>query len=119
MQEKIKSLMEENKKLKKNSTKSASDASVISSETFKVEDWKLIVEQVNIDDTKDLRSLVDVKKNTNEKLCVVILTESSKKVAMVCGVTKNLVETLSAKEVIVLLSEQINGTGGGLSLIHI
>ena len=26
---------------------------------------------------------------------------------------KNLVETLSAKEVIVLLSEQINGTGGG------
>ena len=113
MQEKIKSLMEENKKLKKNSTKSASDASVISTETFKVEDWKLIVEQVNIDNTKDLRSLVDVKKNTNEKLCVVILTESSNKVAMVCGVTKNLVETLSAKEVIVLLSEQINGTGGG------
>ena len=113
MQEKIKSLMEENKKLKKNSTKSASDASVIYSETFKVEDWKLIVEQVNIDDTKDLRFLVDVKKNTNEKLCVVVLTESSNKVAMVCGVTKNLVETLSAKEVIVLLSEQINGTGGG------
>ena len=54
-------------------------------------------------------------KNTNEKLCVVIFTESSNKIALVCGVTKNLSESLSAKEVVSQLSNQINGKGGGRS----
>jgi len=115
LQEKVNSLIEENKKLKKSSMSKSAKKSVISSEMHEFGDWKLIVEEVDVEDTKDLRSLVDEQKNTNEKLCVVIFTESSNKIALVCGVTKNLSESLSAKEVVSELSNQINGKGGGRS----
>ncbi|MDC3066736.1 alanine--tRNA ligase [Gammaproteobacteria bacterium] len=115
LQEKVNSLIEENKKLKKSSKGKSAKKSVISSETHEFRDWKLIIEQVDVEDTKDLRSLADEQKNTNEKLCVVIFTESSNKIALVCGVTKNLSESLSAKEVVSKLSNQINGKGGGRS----
>ena len=115
LQEKVNSLIEENKKLKKSSKSKSAKKSVISSEMHEFGDWKLIVEQVDVDDTKDLRTLVDEQKNTNEKLCVVIFTESSNKIALVCGVTKNLTESLSAKDVVSELSNQINGKGGGRS----
>ena len=77
LQEKVNSLIEENKKLKKSSKSKSAKKSVISSEMHEFGDWKLIVEQVDVEDTKDLRSLADEQKNTNEKLCVVIFTESS------------------------------------------
>ena len=115
LQEKVNSLIEENKKLKKSSKSKSAKKSVISSEMHEFGDWKLIVEQVDVEDTKDLRSFADEQKNTNEKLCVVIFTESSNKIALVCGVTKNLSESLSAKEVVSELSNQINGKGGGRS----
>ena len=115
LQEKVNSLIEENKKLKKSSKSKSAKKSVISSEMHEFGDWKLIVEQVDVEDTKDLRALADEQKNTNEKLCVVIFTESSNKIALVCGVTKNLTESLSAKEVVSKLSNQINGKGGGRS----
>ena len=115
LQEKVNSLIEENKKLKKSSKSKSPKKSVISSEMHEFGDWKLIVEQVDVEDTKDLRALADEQKNTNEKLCVVIFTESSNKIALVCGVTKNLTESLSAKEVVSKLSNQINGKGGGRS----
>ena len=115
LQEKVNSLIEENKKLKKSSKSKSAKKSVVSSEMHEFGDWKLIVEQVDVEDTKDLRSLADEQKNTNEKLCVVIFTESSNKIALVCGVTKNLSESLSAKEVVSELSNQINGKGGGRS----
>ncbi len=115
LQEKVNSLIEENKKLKKSSNSKSAKKLVISSEMYEFGDWKLIVEQVDVEDTKDLRALVDEQKNTNEKLCVVILTELSNKIALVCGVTKNLTESLSAKEVVSELSNQINGKGGGRS----
>ena len=115
LQEKVNSLIEENKKLKKSSKNKSAKKSVISSEMHEFGDWKLIVEQVDVEDTKDLRSLADEQKNTNEKLCVVIFTESSNKIALVCGVTKNLTESLSAREVVSELSNQINGKGGGRS----
>ena len=115
IQEKIKSLIEENKELKKKSGNKKSKKSVVFSETYEINDWKLIVEQVEVDDTKDLRALVDDQKNTNEKVCIVILNVVKNKVALVCGVTKNLTDSLSAKDVVSTLSDQIGGKGGGRS----
>ena len=113
LQEKVNSLIEENKKLKKSSNSKSAKKSVVFSEMHEFDDWKLIIEQVDVEDTTDLRAFVDEQKNTNEKICVVIFTESSNKIAFVCGVTKNLTESLSAKEVVSELSNQINGKGGG------
>ena len=115
MHEKILSLIEENKALKKKSSNKNSAKTVLLSETHDVEDWQLIVEQVEISDTKDLRGLVDEKKKTNDKACIVILNHQKSKVAFVCGVTANLTETISAKDVINQLSKTIDGKGGGRS----
>ena len=113
IQEKIKSLIEENKKLKKQSGKSKPKKSIIFSKTYEIDDWKLIVEQVGIEDTKELRELVDNQKNTNEKVCAVIFNADKNKIALVCGVTKNLTDLISAQEVVSVLSDQIDGKGGG------
>ena len=113
IQEKIKSLIKENKDLKKKSGNKKSKKTVVFSETYEINDWKLIVEQVEIDDTKDLRALVDDQKNTNEKVCIVILNAVKNKVALVSGVTKNLTDSLSAKDVVSTLADQIGGKGGG------
>ena len=113
IQEKIKSLIEENKKLKKQSGKSKPKKSIIFSKTYEIDDWKLIVEQVGIEDTKELRELVDNQKNTNEKVCAVIFNADKNKIALVCGVTKNLTDLISAQEVVSVLSDQIGGKGGG------
>ena len=115
IQDKIKSLIEENKELKKKSGNKKSKKTVVFSKTYEINDWKLIVEQVEVDDTKDLRALVDDQKNTNEKVCIVILNPVKNKVALVCGVTKNLTDSLSAKDVVSTLSDQIGGKGGGRS----
>ena len=113
IQEKIKSLIEENKKLKKQSGKNKPKKSIIFSKTYEIDDWKLIVEQVGIEDTKELRELVDNQKNTNEKVCAVIFNADKNKIALVCGVTKNLTDLISAQEVVSVLSDQIDGKGGG------
>ena len=113
--EKILSLIEENKALKKKSSNKNSAKTVLLSETHDVKDWQLIVEQVEISDTKDLRGLVDEKKKINDKACIVILNHQNNKVAFVCGVTTNLTEVISAKDVINQLSKTIDGKGGGRS----
>ena len=115
MHEKILSLIEENKTLKKKSSNKNSTKSILLLETYDIEDWKLIVEQVEISDTKDLRNLVDEQKKINNKACIFILNHQKNKVAFVCGVTSNLVETISAKDVISQLSLAIDGKGGGRS----
>ena len=111
--EKIASLIEENKKLKKGSNKTGSKKTIVLSETHAIDDWKLIVEQVEIENTKDLRNLVDDHKNSNEKICAIIFSVKNNKVALVCGVTSNLTDSISAKDVVSKLSSDINGSGGG------
>ena len=107
------SLIEENKNLKKNSNNKKSLTSLVSSEIHEIDDWKLIIEQVDIDNTKDLRNLVDEHKSSNEKACIVVLNVVNNKVAFVCGVTNNLSDSISAKDVVLHLSDLIDGKGGG------
>jgi len=114
LEEKIKSLIDENKEFKKSGGKT-SQHSIIHSEVHNIDDWKLIVEQVQVENSKDLRQIVDSHKNTNERVCVVVLSAEKKKVAIVSGVTKNLAEIISAKDIVSDLAEQIGGKGGGRS----
>ena len=111
--EKVEALIEENKKLKKSGGSQSNSVKVIFSETYDINDWQLKVEQVSTDDNKILRGLVDNKKATLSKGCVVLLNAIGSKVAIVSGVTDNLVDEISAKEVVSLLCEQLGGKGGG------
>ena len=112
LSEKINALVQENKKLKK-SGPIASKQEVISSEELSIDDWTLVIEQLKLEDNKELRGLVDQKKSKLSKGCVVLLSEANEKVAIVAGVTKNLVDTISAKDVVSELCSQLDGRGGG------
>jgi alanyl-tRNA synthetase len=112
LSEKINALVQENKKLKK-SGPVASNQEVISSEELSVDGWTLLIEQLKLDDNKELRGLVDQKKSKLSKGCVILLSEANEKVAVVAGVTQNLVDTISAKDIVSELCLQLDGRGGG------
>ena len=112
LSEKVNALIQENKKLKKSGSV-ASKQEVISSEELSIDDWTLVIEQLKLEDNKELRGLVDQKKSKLSKGCVVLLSEANEKVAIVAGVTKNLVDTISAKDVVSELCSQLDGRGGG------
>ena len=112
LSEKVNALIQENKKLKK-SGPVASKQEVVSSEELCIDDWTLVIEQLKLEDNKELRGLVDQKKSKLSKGCVVLLSEANEKVAIVAGVTKNLVDTISAKDIVSELCSQLDGRGGG------
>ena len=114
LEEKIKYLIDENKKLKKGGT-NPSSIEVINSQVFENDGWSLILEQVAVDDNKLLRGLVDKKKNTLENGVIVLLNAIDSKVALVCGVTESMTSKISAGDVIKILAESLGGKGGGRS----
>ena len=112
LEEKIKLLIDENKKLKKGGTIS-STVEVLHSEVIENDGWSLILEQVAVDDNKALRGLVDKKKNTLENGVIVLLNAIDSKVALVCGVSESMTSKISAGDVIKMLAESLGGKGGG------
>ena len=112
LEEKIKLLIDENKKLKKGGTISSA-VEVLHSEVIENDGWSLILEQVAVDDNKALRGLVDKKKNTLENGVIVLLNAIDSKVALVCGVTESMTSKISAGDVIKMLAESLGGKGGG------
>ena len=114
LEDKIKSLIDENKKLKKGGVQSSS-VEVIYSETVDHGDWSLILEQVAVADNKLLRGLVDKKKAALENGVIVLLNVIDSKVALVCGVTQSMTSRISAGDVVKSLAESLGGKGGGRS----
>ena len=112
LEEKIKLLIDENKKLKKGGTIS-STVEVLHSEVIENDGWSLILEQVAVDDNKALRGLVDKKKNTLKNGVIVLLNAIDSKVALVCGVSESMTSKISAGDVIKMLAESLGGKGGG------
>ena len=112
LEEKIKLLIDENKKLKKGGTISSA-VEVLHSEVIENDGWSLILEQVAVDDNKALRGLVDKKKNTLENGVIVLLNAIDSKVALVCGVSESMTSKISAGDVIKMLAESLGGKGGG------
>ena len=112
LEEKIKLLIDENKKLKKGGTISSA-VEVLHSEVIENDGWSLILEQVVVDDNKVLRGLVDKKKNTLENGVIVLLNAIDSKVALVCGVSESMTSKISAGDVIKMLAESLGGKGGG------
>ncbi|MCH1416848.1 MAG: DHHA1 domain-containing protein, partial [Gammaproteobacteria bacterium] len=113
MLEKVEALIEENKRLKKSGAAQVKSAEVVLSESHEINDWVLHVEQVSIQDNKLLRGMVDNKKTSISKGCIILLNAIGDKVAVVAGVTDNLTKDISAKDIVSLLCEQLNGKGGG------
>ena len=113
MLEKVESLILENKKLKKSGSVKTTETEIAFSESYEINDWVLFIQQLSIEDNKSLRGMVDARKKTIEKGSIILLNVQENKIAVVCGVTENIIDQISAKDIVSNICEQINGRGGG------
>ena len=111
--DKVESLIQENKKLKKTGSIDTTETEIAFAESCEINDWVLLIEQISIDDNKSLRGMVDAKKKTIAKGSIILLNVQGNKIAVVCGVTDNIVDQISAKDIVSNICETINGRGGG------
>ena len=111
--DKVESLIQENKKLKKTGSIDTTETEIVFAESCEINDWVLSIEQISIDDNKSLRGMVDAKKKTIAKGSIILLNVQGNKIAVVCGVTDNIVDQISAKDIVSNICEAINGRGGG------
>ena len=111
--DKVESLIQENKKLKKTGSIDTTETEIAFAESCEINDWVLSIEQISIDDNKSLRGMVDAKKKTIAKGSIILLNVQGNKVAVVCGVTDNIIDQISAKDIVSNICEAINGRGGG------
>ena len=111
--DKVESLIQENKKLKKTGSIDTTETEIAFAESCEINDWVLSIEQISIDDNKSLRGMVDAKKKTIAKGSIILLNVQGNKIAVVCGVTDNIVDQISAKDIVSNICETINGRGGG------
>lgn len=76
-------------------------------------DIKVLATAVDGLDGKALRSALDHLKRDLGSAIIVLATSKGKKVGLVCGVTDNLVDRFSAREIVNQVAEQVGGRGGG------
>ena len=110
---KVKDLVRENKSLKKgNKTKEKSTVD-IKEAIYKINNFDLVLQEAETQNIQDLRQLVDASKKGQSQRCVLILSHQDSKVIMVCGITDDIQESLSANDVIQAIAKASNGKGGG------
>ena len=110
---KVEGLVRENKSLKKgNKTKEKSTVD-IKEAIHKINNFDLVLLEAETQNIQDLRQLVDAYKEGQSQRCVLILSHQDSKVIMVCGITDDIQESLSANDVIQAIAKASNGKGGG------
>ncbi|WP_348666093.1 alanine--tRNA ligase [Arsenophonus symbiont of Ornithomya chloropus] len=73
----------------------------------------LLISQVNIIDVKKIRILVNEFKNQLKSAIIVFATTNNNKITLIVGVTKDLSIKIKANDLILFISKQIKGKGGG------
>jgi alanyl-tRNA synthetase len=110
---KVEDLVKENKSLKKGSKTNGRSSVDLKEITHKINNFDLVLIEADTQNIQDLRQLVDSSKKDQSQRCVLILSHQDSKVVMVCGVTDDIQESLSANDVIQAIAKASDGKGGG------
>ena len=110
---KVEDLVKENKSLKKGNKSNVKSSVDLKEVTHKIKNLDLVLIEADTQNIQDLRKLVDSSKKDQSERCVLILSHQDSKVVMVCGVTDDIQESLSANDVIQAIAKASNGKGGG------
>ena len=110
---KVEDLVKENKSLKKGNKSNAKSSVDLKEVTHKIKNLDLVLIEADTQNIQDLRKLVDSSKKDQSQRCVLILSHQDSKVVMVCGVTDDIQESLSANDVIQAIAKASDGKGGG------
>lgn len=103
-------LKEQIKELKEKASKSSTGAKTLESKMLN--GVKLIALKLENTDTKEAKELVDNAKNENEKVAILLITESSGKVTITAGV-KGVESKLKAGAWVKQVAQILGGNGGG------
>lgn len=82
-------------------------------QAIKVGNIAILAKKVEGLDGKGLRNAMDHLKQELKSAVIVLATAKENKVGIVGGVTPDLVDQLSAKEIVGLIASQVGGKGGG------
>ena len=110
---KVEDLVKENKSLKKGSKTNGRSKVDLKEIIHKINNFDLVLIEADTQNIQDLRQLVDSSKKDQSQRCVLILSHQDSKVVMVCGVTDDIQESLSANDVIQAIVKVSDGKGGG------
>ena len=110
---KVEDLVKENKSLKKGSKTNGRSKVDLKEIIHKINNFDLVLIEADTQNIQDLRQLVDSSKKDQSQRCVLILSHQDSKVVMVCGVTDDIQESLSANDVIQAIAKASDGKGGG------
>ena len=106
-------MVKENKALKKGIKKVKKSSVDLKEVIHKIKNLDLVLIEADTQNIQDLRKLVDSSKKDQSQRCVLILSHQDSKVVMVCGVTDDIQESLSANDVIQAIAKASDGKGGG------
>ena len=110
---KVEDLVKENKSLKKGSKTNGRSSVDLKEIIHKINNFDLVLIEADTQNIQDLRQLVDSSKKDQSQRCVLILSHQDSKFVMVCGVTDDIQESLSANDVIQAIAKASDGKGGG------
>ena len=116
--EKVKALLEQNRKLEKsvsdlNKKLAGGGAEDLSEAAIEIEDFKLVVSEIDGADPKVLPDTLDRLKNKLGRGIVVLATVNEGKVGIIAGVTKDLTDKFNAGNIVNHVASQVGGKGGG------
>jgi len=116
--EKVVTLSDQNRALQKEldviKAKLAAQAgSDLASQAIDIEGGKLLVAQVEVDDPKVLRDMLDQLKSQLESAIILLASVNDSKVSLIAGVTKELTKKVKAGDLIKMVAPLVDGRGGG------
>nr|WP_207923350.1 alanine--tRNA ligase [Marinomonas sp. KMM3893] len=85
----------------------------LASQAVDINGGKLLVAQVDVNDPKELRDLLDELKSKLESAVVLLASVNDGKVSLIAGVTKELTKKVKAGDLIKMIAPLVDGKGGG------
>lgn len=85
----------------------------LASQAVDINGGKLLVAQVEVEDPKALRDLLDELKSKLESAVILLAAVNDGKVNLIAGVTKELTKNVKAGDLIKMIAPYVDGKGGG------
>ena len=116
--EKISQILDQQKKLEKQISIfqkqfAGNQSDDLLNKVKKINGVELLSEKIEGVEVKDLREIVDKIKDKLSRAVVILALVKDNKIALVSGVTKNLIDKYNAGEILKHVATQIDGKGGG------
>jgi alanyl-tRNA synthetase len=83
------------------------------SSAIEINGIKVLIADLNGVKSQELRGMVDELKNKMQSGIILLATANDNKVALIAGVTKDLIGRVKAGELVNMVAQQVGGKGGG------